>query len=139
MSEKTPVGKTKSQGWEIGVRRTFSISPRHAWELLMTQPGLGHWLGHGVKPDFAKGKSYKTDEGTTGEIRSYSEGSLIRLTWQPAKWDFASTLQIRVQPAKIGATISVHHEKLDDGERREAMRKHWSDALDKLGKLIEGK
>ena len=29
-------GKTKSQGWEIGVRRTFPISTENAWTLLTT-------------------------------------------------------------------------------------------------------
>ncbi len=37
---KTPTGKTKSQGWEIGVRRTLPIQIDMAWELLMTSPGL---------------------------------------------------------------------------------------------------
>jgi uncharacterized protein YndB with AHSA1/START domain len=136
MTEKTPVGKTKSQGWEIGVRRTFPVGTDKAWELLTTQPGLGYWLGRGVEPPFKKGYSYTTKEKTTGDIRSYSEGSLIRLTWQPSKWDFASTLQIQVAPAKKGATISIHHEKLENGEQREKMREHWSDVLDKLENLL---
>ena len=136
MVEKTPVGKTKTQGWEIGVRRTFPVGTDKAWELLMTQPGLGYWLGHGVEPRFKKGDTYETKEKTTGDIRSFSEGSTIRLTWQPSKWDFASTLQIRVAPAKKGATISIHHEKLENGDQREAMRTHWSDVLDKLENLL---
>lgn len=136
MNAPTPVGKTKNQGWEIGVRRTFPIGTGRAWVLLMTQPGLSLWLGQGVEPAFKKGDVYKTQEGTTGEIRSFSEGSLIRMTWQPKEWDFASTLQIRVIPAKTGATISVHHEKLENGDQREAMRLHWSAVLDKLGGLM---
>jgi uncharacterized protein YndB with AHSA1/START domain len=137
MNPITPVGKTKTQGWEIGVRRTFPVKANKAWELLMTQPGLGYWLGHGVTLTFKKGDTFETDEGTTGEIRSYSEGSLIRLRWQPPEWDFASTLQIRVTPAKTGATISFHHEKLENREQRVAMREHWSEVLDKIGSLIK--
>lgn len=135
MNEATPVGKTKTQGWEIGVRRTFPIGIAEAWTLLMTQPGLGYWLGHGVEPDFHKGQTYQTDEGTTGEIRSFNPGSLIRLTWKPRQWDFVSTLQIRVLPAKTGTTISFHHEKMENGDQREQMRAHWSDVMDKLGQL----
>jgi hypothetical protein len=92
----------------------------------MTQPGIGYWLGHGVKPDFKK-----------GEIRSYSEGSLIRMTWQPPEWDFASTHQIRVLPAKTGATISIHYEKMKNGGQRKVMHSHWSEVLDRLGSLIK--
>lgn len=132
-----PVGKTKRQGWEIGVRRTFPVAAYEAWNVLMTQPGLGCWLGHGVKPNFKKGDIFKTDEGTAGEIRSYSEGSLIRMRWQPREWDFASTVQIRVLPAKSGSTVSFHHEKLENGGQREQMRLHWSQVLDQLGELMK--
>ena len=136
MSNSTPVGKTKSQGWEIGVRRTFPIDAVQAWVLLMTQPGLGLWLRQGIESTFKKGVTYTTKEGTQGEIRSYTEGSLIRMTWQPHDWDFASTLQIRVLPAKTGTTISIHHERLQNGDQREAMRLHWSAVLDKLEGLM---
>jgi uncharacterized protein YndB with AHSA1/START domain len=132
-----PVGKTKTQGWEIGVRRTFPIRTDQAWELLMTQPGLGLWLGQSVESTFKKGDAYETADGTTGEIRGYSQGSLIRLTWQPRGQTMPSTLQIRVLPAKTGATISIHHEKLEDGEARKAMRDHWMAVMDKLAALIK--
>lgn len=137
MNTNIPVGKTKTQGWEIGVRHTFPIGTDKAWQMLMTQPGLGYWLGHGVEPKFKTGDLYKTDEETVGQIRSYNHGSLIRMTWQPRDWDFFSTIQIRVIPAKTGATISFHHEKLQDGEQRQAMHEHWSDVLDKLGNLVK--
>lgn len=138
MSNNVPTGKTKSQGWEIGVRRTLPISDERLWALLMTQPGLGYWLGHGVEPEFKKGMTFKTQEGTTGEIRSYSEGSLIRMRWQPHDAALASTLQIRVNPAKKGAALSFHHEKLLDADQREAMRAHWSGVIDKLEHLVKG-
>lgn len=136
MTEKTPVGKTKDQGWEIGVRRTLPLSVDQAWVLLMTQPGLGYWLGHGINAHFKKGDTYKTDEGTTGDIRSFETGKLIRMRWQPRDWDFESTLQVRVNPAKKGATISFHHERLEDSDQREKMRAHWSEVMDKLEALI---
>lgn len=132
----TSVGKTKTQGWEFGIRRTFPISKDEAWQLLMTSPGLDAWLGQGVELPFKKGEPYETRDKTVGEIRSYEEGSLIRMTWQPDEWNFASTLQIRVMEAKKGATISIHHEKLQNGGQREAMRRRWSGVLDKLSDLI---
>ena len=136
MSEQSPVGKTKSQGWEIGVRRTFPANVDQAWECLVTPPGLEYWLGEG-EVDFKKGACYEMEAGTRGEIRSITEGSLIRMTWQPPHWEFASTLQLRVASAKKGATISIHHEKLENGEQREEMRRHWTAVLDKIGTLIQ--
>ncbi len=132
-------GKTKDQGWEIGLRRTFPIPPELAWEVLMTQPGLGCWLGHGVEASFEPGMTFKTDENTVGEIRSYAPGRLIRLTWQLDGWNFASTLQIRVIRARTGATISLHQEKLATGDQREAMHRHWSAVMEQLSHLIDRK
>lgn len=133
----TLVGKTKTQGWEIGVSRTFPIKPDKAWKLMMTQPGLGYWMGTGISAEFKKGDTFKTKEGTEGEIRSYGEGDMVRMRWQPKSMDFASTLQVRVKPAKTGTTISFHHEKLETGDQREAMRLHWSSVMDNLGELFE--
>lgn len=139
MTAPAPIGKTRTQGWEIGVRRTFPINPQIAWNLLMTQPGLGFWLGHPVDPHFAKGATITTAEGLTGEIRGYTIGSLIRLTWQPPGADHPSTLQIRVLPARTGTTISFHHERLDDAAHRQTMQQHWSAVLDHLARLIENR
>lgn len=136
MMNSIPVGKTKTQGWEIGVRRTLPISAEKAWKLLTTQPGIGYWLGMGLDPHFSKGEAFTTAEGTSGEIRSYNEGSLIRMRWQPPEWDFESTLQIRVKPAKTGATITFHHERMQNAEQRNAMHQRWSDVMDKLATLI---
>lgn len=136
MSDVTLVGKTKSQGWEIGVRRTFAVGTGRLWEVLTTQPGLGYWLGTGVEVDFKKGDTYTTQEGTTGDIRSFEAGSLIRLTWQPKDWDFSSTLQIRVLPAKRGSTLSFHHEKLQDANQREAMHQHWMAVMEQFEALL---
>ncbi len=137
MSEKIPVGKTKGQGWEIGVRKSFPVGTGQLWDALTTQPGLGYWLGTGMNADFKKGDAYKTAEGTTGDIRSFEAGSLIRLTWQPKDWDFVSTLQIRVISAKKGSTLSIHHEKLQDGHQREAMRQHWASVIEHFERLLE--
>ena len=36
-----------------------------------------------------------------------------------------------------GATISIHHEKMESGDQRAAMRRHWTAVLDQLEALIE--
>jgi uncharacterized protein YndB with AHSA1/START domain len=139
MGQSTPVGKTKGQGWEIGVRKTFPVGTGRLWEVLTTQPGLGYWLGTGVDADFHKGDTYKTVEGTTGDIRSFEVGSMIRMTWQPHNSEVISTLQIRVIAAKKGSTLSIHHEKLHDADQREAMRQHWSAVMSKFEALLGSK
>lgn len=137
MNDTKPLGQTKRQGWEIGVRRTFPVGTGQLWEAVTTQPGLGYWLGTGVVVDFRKGDTYQTREGTRGEIRGYEAGSLIRLTWQPQDWDFSSTLQLRVIPTRKGSTLSIHHERLQDATQREAMRQHWTAVIDQFAAMLE--
>lgn len=132
MSAETPVGKTKSQGWEIGVRRTLPLSPEQAWDAVLTAlgfpPSVIYPEGEGVQ----KGLSFTTEDQTRVEIRSYVQYSLIRMKWQPENEVLRSTLQIRVRPAKTGTTISIHHEWLQNASQREAMRAHWTALLDRL-------
>ena len=132
-----PVGKTKDQGWEIGVRRTFLIPADQAWELIMTQPGLSIWFDDDPDLAFEKGAVFETIDGTVGHIVGFKEGSLLRMRWQPRDWDEASTLQIRVIPTGEKATISIHHERLADAEQRQKMKQHWDAVLDKIQSLLK--
>ncbi|HEX2908103.1 MAG TPA: SRPBCC domain-containing protein [Phototrophicaceae bacterium] len=125
------VGETKSQGWEIGVRRTLPISAGKAWRLLLEALGLAG-IEEPDAPVDKKGLTFKTEAGTEVEIRSYEPSNLLRMKWQPRGWDVNSTLQIRVAPAKTGSTLSVHHEWLQNAEQREAMRAYWTALLDEL-------
>ena len=140
MKNETPVGKTQSAGWEVGVRKTFSVTPAHAWQSLITQPGLGYWLGHEVGLDFTtelkKGTPFKTKEGTVGEIRSFVSGSMVRMRWHASGHKEASTLQIRVLPAGKKTTISIHHDKLENAGQRLEMKKHWMGVIGKIGHLL---
>lgn len=131
-----PVGKTKDQGWEIGVRRTFPVNAERAWEILVTPPGLDTWFGNDPDLKLEKEASFVTGDGTIGRIVSLQEGTLLRLRWQPRGWDEISTLQLRIIPAGEKATISIHHERLSSAEQRKQMQQHWSQVLDTINDII---
>ena len=130
MSSQNSVGKTKSQGWQVGVSRTLPVNEQAAWQKILSALYLD-WKDT-AKADYKKGDVFVLADGTQVEIRSCEYGELIRMKWQPKGWDNNSTLQVRVRPAKTGATISVHHEWLQNVEQREAMRLQWTNLLDKL-------
>ncbi len=136
METQNTTGKTKDQGWEIGVRRTFAVDATRAWEVMMTQPGLGYWFGDDPDVRFKKDAQFATSEGIVGHVVSIEDGKLLRLRWQPRGWDEASTLQLRFIAANDKTTISIHHERLMDAAQREAMKKHWSGVLESLSDLF---
>ena len=50
----------------------------------------------------------------------------------------AFTQVATVQNPRKGTTISIHHEQMRSGDQRQAMHRHWSEVMDKLGELIKG-
>ncbi|KRF31809.1 SRPBCC domain-containing protein [Paenibacillus sp. Soil787] len=141
MNTNKPVGLTASVGFQIGVRRTLPFFREEAWELLTSIQGRRLWLGDLATAQIVKGHKFVTQEGTTGEFRVVKPLEQLRLTWQPAGFPNASTLQIRLLPAASPGktTISFHHEKLNSAEQREEMKVHWEEVISGLLALSEDK
>ncbi len=134
MNDQRPVGKTKSVGYQIGVRRTFDIRPEHAWSFLVSDTGLAAWLGSSSAIHMNVGEKYLLPDGTTGEFRVIKSNSHLRMTWQPRGWEKASTIQVRVIPVKEKTTISFHQENLPGPDEREKRRTYFSKVLDVIGR-----
>ncbi|MCU1683776.1 MAG: hypothetical protein JWQ81_4515 [Amycolatopsis sp.] len=128
------VGKTADSGWEIGVSKIVPYPGADLWEFLVSREGVEIWLGSGAELPRARGVSYETASGTTGQVRSFREFDRVRLTWRPKDWDHDSTLQVTVSAAGTGAksTLRFHQEWLSDSEERELQRVYWQDVTDRL-------
>jgi hypothetical protein len=101
MASSKPVGKTASQGWQIGVRRTLPVSEPQAWRLMLAVLEMAeHAPADGAA--FPPGTTLATNDGTRIEVRSCTPGSLLRMRWQPHDWATPSTLQIRFSPGENG-------------------------------------
>jgi len=139
-SEKTRnqrmIGQTKTAGFQIGVRRTFSISVQDAWDFLTSEQGQSIWLGEACPLQLTEGVSYTTPRGTRGVIRVVNPGVNVRLTWQPQEWQHASTIQIRTIPSGANTVISFHQEGLPGAKDRASMRHHWQQVLARLQTLL---
>lgn len=126
----SPVGKTEGAGWEIGVSKTVDHPIDEVFAFLTSPDGTALWLGHDVHELGEPGHTFKTAEGTTGEIRSYRPGDRIRLTWKPKDWDHESTVQVTVTTkGDDRTTLQFHQERLTGGAERERQRTHWRDVL----------
>ena len=123
-------GKTKDAGWEVGVRQTVAAKSDVVWEFLLGE-GLPLWLGETTLPH-EKGEPYRTADGVVGEVRTYTENTKVRLTWQPDDWPHDTTLQVSVKEAVGGTTIVIHHERLADREERRMMLGHWKNVASHL-------
>ena len=74
----------------------------------------------------------KDADGATGEVRVFSPGSHLRVTWHPPGWPRASTIQLRVIPKGNRTVVAFHQEHLPSAEARTERRAHYKTSLDKL-------
>lgn len=125
-------GQVATGGYQMGMRRTISLSLKEAWKMMTSEEGLAVWLGEFSEMNFKPRGEYLTKSGVRGRINVLEEQSHVRLTWQPKHWKSPSVLQVRVIPKKNHVTISFHHESLPDVADREKMKQHWEKVLDKL-------
>ncbi|MGE7693059.1 SRPBCC family protein [Lysinibacillus sp. NPDC094177] len=132
MDNQKIIGQTKTVGFQVGVRRTFSISLEEAWNLLISQDGLSLWLGESMNIILEPGQKYITKLGS-GEIRVVKPLQQLRLTWQKVGWEKASTVQVRIISIESNkTTISFHQEKLSDQNVREEMKVYWENVLEEI-------
>ena len=126
------VGLTRQAGWQIGVSRTVAAGLDNVWEYLTGKEGLAVWLGPGARLSKEKGASYRTADGTTGEVRGLREMEKVRLTWQPPGRPDPAILQVAVVPGRSGCSIRFHQERLTGPDERERMRAHWQGVLARI-------
>jgi uncharacterized protein YndB with AHSA1/START domain len=112
------------------------IQLEDAWRLLTSNTGVSVWLGVTSKLDFAKGATYRLDDGAVGEVRVYVPNSHLRFTWQPPGWPGASTIQLRVIPKGDRTVIAFHQEHLSGEKEREERRAHYISVLDELERIV---
>ena len=132
---KRVLGQTAA-GFQVGVQRSVAATVTEAWDLITSRPEL--WLGEGASLAFEQGEHYEVPAGggaagARGEVRVVKPGDRLRMTWQPEGWPAPATLQLTLSHSPSGKTaIHAHLEKLPDGEAREAMRRHWGEALERI-------
>ena len=133
---KRVVGETMDAGFQVGVQRSVPATATEAWTLMTSRPEL--WLGEGASIAFHEGEQYEVPPGdgapgASGEVRVVKPGDRLRMTWQPEGWPAPATLQLTLSESRSGKTaVHAHLEKLPDADAREAMRKRWREALERI-------
>jgi len=134
------VGETADVGFQVGVQRSVTATVTQVWELITSRPEL--WLGEGVSVTFVRGEQYEVSPAggapaASGEVRVVKPGDRLRMTWQPDGWQAPAILQLALSQSGSGKTaIHAHLEKLPDADTREAMRKRWREALERIATAV---
>lgn len=128
-------GQTKDNGFQFGLRKTFSQSLDNIWEFMFSKNGISIWLGE-LDADLELKKEFKTKNGISGLVRVFKDKSHIRLNWKKKNWANMSTLQIRIIGQKEKVTISFHQEKLLDANQRKEMKAYWNDVMNRISENV---
>ena len=130
------VGKTQDAGFQYGIRKTFPVQSKIAWDLLFSEQGMRQWFGRGDFGAFELDKIYESREGIIGNVRLIQPDSHIRMSWKKEEWENDSTLQIRIIDKGEQTTISFHHEKLLNEAQRKEMKVFWEKKIQKLNSYL---
>lgn len=134
-----PVGKTKTVGYQFGIRRTYPIPQKEAWEFMFSDEGLSIWLGT-LEENLQIHKPFKTKHGIEGLVRVFKLHSHIRINWKKPSWSNMSTVQLRIMPYKdTKTTIAIHQEKLSSELQRQEMKAYWNEIIAQLDEHLSVK
>ena len=129
------IGQTEDIGFQIGVRKTVSISKERIWNYITSEAGVKIWLGKVKEIDFKEGFEYQFLNGLKGKIKVVKQHEQIRLTQEKESWEKLSTIQLRLlSKNKEKTIISFHQENLPDENARKEMSKHWKEVISVIEK-----
>ncbi|MGE3975775.1 MAG: hypothetical protein AB7F59_14715 [Bdellovibrionales bacterium] len=130
-------GQNLKGEYNVTVTKSFPLNAKKTWELLASPEGLRVWLGVDSSFNFEAKKSYETDDGVFGEVRTMKKGLRARLSWQEDTWPKPSILQLYVAPqGKEKCIIIFQHDQLREGRLRIKLREHWKKVLTRLCELV---
>ena len=131
---KKSTGLTKDAGWQIGLRRTFSLPAPVLWEWMLSPAGIKIWLGPTKSFRMEPGEEYQLVDGTIGEIRVFQPGSHWRMTRLPPDGGYQrpSIMQIRILDSDEKSTLAFHEEHLPDQNERSVRKEFYLQVVDKI-------
>ena len=132
--KKKPTGLTKDAGWQIGLRRTFSIPAPVLWDWMLSPEGVEIWLGQFKSFRMEHGADYQLVDGTIGQVRVYQPGSHWRMTRFPPGGGYPreSVMQIRILDSGDKSTLAFHEEHLPSKNERSIRKEFFLKVVEQI-------
>lgn len=130
------VKQPKDLGFQVSVRKTFSVSTETMWDFLLSEKGIGVWLGKINIDEFERQKAFTTEEGIEGKLTVFVPNCHLRLKWKPKIWLKFSTIELRVTNTKGRASVVFHQTGFFEIEKREELRIYWKSIVSKMNEAL---
>lgn len=128
--------KNKDLGFQVSVRKTFSVSTETMWEFLLSQSGIEVWLGKINIDDLEIQKTFISDEGIEGKLTVFIPNCHLRLKWKPKHWQKLSTVELRVTNNKGRSSVVFHQTGFFEIEKIEEMRTYWKSIISNMNEKL---
>jgi len=125
-------GSGGSEGSSIEAHAVIPRPVADVWRVLAGPSGPEALLGPGATLG-RKGEPWRSEDGTHGVLRSYHPLEQVRFTWHADEHAPATMVQVDLAADGEGTRVSLRHDHLDAGADHEALRRRWSDGLERLG------
>jgi activator of HSP90 ATPase len=128
--------KIKDLGFQVSVRKTFSVNTEKMWSFLLSELGIYTWLGQMNVDDFELQKPFVTADGIEGKLTVFKPDCHLRLRWKPKNWIKPSTVELRVTNSKGRASVVFHHTVFYEKTQIEELRTHWKNVTVKMNEEL---
>lgn len=119
-------------GTPVEVSRVVSQPLDDVWAALMAPRGAEALLGEGGALG-GKGEHWRASDGSHGVARSFHPLEQIRFSWHADEDAPATLVDLHLAQADDGGTlVTLVHDHLPADADRDALRRHWEDALGRL-------
>ena len=124
-------------GEQVGVQvvRTVEAPVAHVWETLISRSGAEALLGPGAAFG-GKGEPWRSEDGTSGVLRSYHPQQQLRLSWHETPDAPASVVELDLTDDTGSTRLDLRHDRIagDAG----TYEQRWNGALDRLERAVRG-
>lgn len=116
----------------VVVSRLVSRPVQAVWDQLMKPHGAEALLGEGGQLG-RKGEDWNAADGTWGVVRSFHPLEQIRFSWHASADAPKSFVDLHLRKQDDEQTVlEIRHDQLPQDADRDALTKHWDDALERI-------
>ena len=128
------------EGYFICSTKTIAAPVAEVFRAWRSGDELSKWWGQSINAQVRDGGTYESTDGDRGTFLRVRDNKDIRMTFENP--EFSAPTQVDVQFQDKGGSktgLLVNHTRIQTRAEADALRSSWSEALERLKVVLEGK
>lgn len=127
------------EGYGICPTKTIAAPVAKIFKALSDAKLLNQWYGTKVEAKVEDGGKFTTADGESGDYLRVRNNKDLRFTWNHTNATAPTQVDISFMDKKDKVTVMVNHSRIQTRAEADGLHAAWSEALDRLKALVEGK